>query len=130
MAFAKFGKGWSHQKCQLFNNMPPTAKDRFLYAIWRVGNSVQSVRAPIRKVICGNEKPEAPFPDYYHKLKAEPGLAMKGSALSSNPGMWFILSKQFVQAEIKDLRLSSNLRSLADVVAETRTSMMLVENIM
>ena len=128
VAFAKFGKGWSLDKCKEFSQIQCLNGKSFLYAISKIGKEVQVVRAPIAEVLPGDQRPSAPVPEYYDKLVSEPGLRLGGSALARSPGMWFVLSKPFTPSKIDSLILESNSRLLLEVVLQTRTSMMLVRS--
>lgn len=113
VALGKFGKPFSRAGRKVVQRQLDEGVQTFLYLVFKSKGQFLACRAPIQSL--HPDRPDsdlrAPFPDYYVK----------------KPSYWFVLSGELVKADLGQLVLTSNSRPLLDVVAETRTPLMIVQ---
>jgi hypothetical protein len=91
-----------------------------LYLVFKSKGEFSAFSAELDDIVHA-DVPQKLIPDYYVSVKMP--LDIAGD--TSEP-TWFIVKEQFKPAKMEGLHLLSSGRSLADVVAECRTSLILV----
>ena len=118
IAFAKFGARLANQNVERLLRHIEVGTDTRLYLVFKSRSKFEGHSASIKaiRVQTGPGDWESLVPRYYKELYLV-------------PSMWLLLGQEFQPTELAGIRLLSNARLLTDVVAECRTSMMLVTNL-
>jgi hypothetical protein len=118
VALSKFGKPGTLGRSERLKAQIERGIETLLILVVKQGARHFGYQSPLASIHYGKPNSEIVTiaPPYYAKLVKPAGL-------------WFIVTSPFLASSLKDFRLATNRRSLADVVSECRTSSMLVERV-
>lgn len=144
VAFGKFGKPLSQKMIEILSSQIAEEKQTFLYVVRKTERGFESYRAPLAGVSSASPRARKPLPYVVRKTKlgfessrvtpSDRDVALpRAEKPAPSPAYddefvstWLCLKSKFVAARTDVLFLRSNRRPLIDVVSETRTPVMLV----
>jgi hypothetical protein len=117
VAFAKFGKPGTNARIAQLRRQIENGNSTLLILIMKRGANFIGFQSQMSAVHLGRPTSQiaAVRPSYYEKIY-------------ENPELWFVVNRPFAKADLKSIRLASNGRPLLDVLRDSRTASMLVEN--